>query len=101
MKRTLMFGSLLAAALVLPALAAPSALAQGNSPYALSRPVAVAAGGEIGGGAYRLANNVAQPEPGPAQGGGGYTLTGGLVNAGSSGAIVAPDRTLYLPHVLR
>lgn len=98
MKRPLTFGLLVAAALVLLALAAPSTLAQGVSPYVLSRPVSVAAGGEIGGGAYRLTNNVAQPEPGPAQGGGGYRLTGGLVDAGSSGA---PSQTLYLPHVLR
>ena len=100
MKRPLTFGLLVAAALVHLALTDPSSFAQGASLYALIRPVAVASGAEISGGAYRLVSSVAQPEPGPAQSGGGYRLTGGLVDAGSSGA-VAPSRTLYLPHVLR
>ena len=76
-------------------------LAQSAGPYALTRTAVYAGGGTITGGAYSLVSSIGQPEPGPTQSGGGYSLNGGVVNAGSSGVPVAPGKKVYLPHVVR
>jgi hypothetical protein len=42
------------------------------------------AAGTLVGGAYTLASTIGQPEPGLLQSGGGYSLNGGVVDAGGS-----------------
>ena len=101
MKRPLAFGCLLVTVSVLLALSAPSLRAQPAGPFALTGTSGFAGGGTITGSAYSLASSIGQPEPGPTQRGGGYTLNGGLVNAGSSGVPAMPELPVYLPHVVR
>jgi hypothetical protein len=101
MRRPLTYGMLLVAAFVLLAMSAPPVLAQPAGPYALSGTAGFAGGGTITGSAYNLASTIGQPEPGPTQRGGGYSLNGGMVDAGSSGVPAAPEQRVYLPHVVR
>lgn len=101
MKRSLTLGVLIVAALVLLTLAAPPALAQPAGPYALDWAFTGAGGGAIAGSGYGLANIIGQPEAGPTQSGGGYSLNGGIVNAGTSGVPASPAYQLYAPLVVR
>ena len=55
----------------------------------------------ITGGDYSLANAIGQPEAGPAQSGGEYSLTGGVVDAGESGGVTPTGERVYLPMVAR
>jgi hypothetical protein len=101
MKRTLTSGLLAVAAFLLLALAAPPSYAQPSDPYALAWGFTDAGGGLVAAGAYNLTNIIGQPEAGPTQTGGGYSLNGGIVNAGSSGAPASPAYRLYAPLVVR
>ncbi len=58
-------------------------------------------GGVISGGDYSLANAIGQPEAGPAQSGGEYSLTGGVVDAGEAGGVTPAGQRVYLPVVTR
>ena len=53
------------------------------------------------GGAYSLISSIGQPEPGSTQSGGGYSLNGGIVDAGSPGQTAPGGQHVFLPLVLR
>ncbi len=83
MRRKPMFGFLAGAALLLFAAVAPPVSAQTGGTYRLAWARSPAGGGVIAGEGYSLVSTTGLPEPGPTQRGGGYTLNGGVVDAGS------------------
>lgn len=69
--------------------------------YELARQRVNTGGGLITGGNYSLANVIGQPEAGSTQRGGGYSLNGGIVDAGGSGPVTPAGEHVYLPLVTR
>lgn len=92
--------SLFLASLLL-ALTVAGVRAQSGGPYDLIWATTDAGGGTLTGGAYSLVSTIGQPEPGSTQSGGSYSLTGGVVDAGSSGQTVPSGQRVFLPLVLR
>jgi len=82
-------------ALALLALAS-TARAQSGGPYTLTWSTVDGGGGTSTGGPYTLAGTIGQPDAGLLAGG-NYTLSGGFWVGGAA----APDRSVYLPLVLR
>jgi hypothetical protein len=94
-----MLGFLAGAALLLFAALAPPASAQSGGMYRLAWARSPAGGGVSAAEGYSLVSTTGIPEAGPTQRGGGYTLNGGVVDAGSQP--LQRTQWLYLPHIER
>lgn len=74
--------------------------AQSGGDYELTW-MSTGSGGEMTGGAYSLISTIGQPEAGTTQSGGGYSLNGGGMDAGSSVMTPASEQQMFLPVVWR
>jgi hypothetical protein len=72
-------------------------LAQTGGGYDLSWSTIDGGGGSVSSGGYQLIGTIGQPDAGAALTGGGYTLTGGFWPVASSGGVVPPPYSVYLP----
>lgn len=82
-------------------IAATLVQAQGGGDYELTWTSIDAGGGAMTGGGYNITSSIGQPEPGPTQNGGGYSLNGGVVDAGTSGGTTPGGQRVYAPLILR
>jgi len=99
MKNRLLLVSMLVVVMVL--MTGAYVHAQSGGPYELTWTSNDAGGGAMTGGAYTLVSSIGQPEPGSTQSGGGYSLNGGTVDAGSPGQTAPGGQRVFLPLVLR
>ncbi|MCO6452236.1 MAG: hypothetical protein J5I90_15750 [Caldilineales bacterium] len=82
-------------------LASSIVFSQSGGSYELTWASIKGGGGEMTGGDYSLVSSIAQPEPGDTQSGGGYSLNGGVVDAGRSGQSTPGGTKVYAPMILR